>query len=198
MRDSIQIRPAQPVDAEGAALLLSSAYMHTLVTSPLPEAHESRFLERLQHFFRRDGNRFSYQNIQLAEQSSEVVGLVLSFGGRDEARLNAAVGSWLEREAEDDEWYVDALAVFSNWGRKGIGACLLQSAERQARQHHYPKIALHVAQGNKEALDLYAHLHYVVTQQTFLYQRPYVRMVKTVENWEQGNDGTESTQRRSP
>ena len=25
----------------------------------------------------------------------------------------------------------------------------------------------------------------------------YVRMVKTLENWEQGNDGTESTQRRS-
>ena len=125
------------------------------------------------------------------------IGLVLSFGGRDEARLNAAVGSWLEREAEDDEWYVDALAVFRNWGRKGIGACLLQSAERQARQHHYPKIALHVAQGNKEALDLYARLHYVVTQQTFLYQRPYVRMVKTLENWEQGNNGTESTQRRS-
>ena len=198
MRDSIQIRPAQPVDAEVAAALLYSAYMHTHVTSPLPEADESGLIERLEHFFRQDGNRFSYQNIQLAEQSSEVVGLVLSFGGREEARLNAAVGSWLEREAEDDEWYVDALAVFSNWGRKGIGACLLQSAERQARQHHYPKIALHVAQGNKEALDLYARLHYVVTQQTFLYQRPYVRMVKTVENWEQGNDGTQRTQRRSP
>jgi len=171
--------------------------MHTQVTYPLREEHESGFIERLQHFFRQDGNRFSYQNIQVAEQSSEVVGLVLSFGGRDEARLNAAIGSWLEREAKDDEWYVDALAVFSNWGRKGIGACLLQTAERQARQHHYPKIALHVAQGNKQALDLYAHLHYVVTQQTFLYQRPYVRMVKTLENWEQGNDGTQSTQRHS-
>src|SRR2546430_17543704 len=162
MRDSSQIRSTQPVDSEVSAVMLYSAYIHTHVTSPLPEAHESRLIERLEHFFRLDGNRFSYQNIQLAEQSSEVVGLVLSFGGREEARLNAAVGSWLEREAEDDEWYVDCVAVFSNWGRKGIGACLLQSAERQARQHHYPKNALHVAQGNKEALELYWHLHYVV------------------------------------
>jgi len=46
-------------------------------------------------------------------------------------------------------------------------------------------------------LDLYAHLHYGVTQQTFLYQRRYVRMVKTWENGEQGNDGTESSPRRS-
>jgi ribosomal protein S18 acetylase RimI-like enzyme len=194
MRDSIQIRPAQPDEAEVAAVLLYSAYTHTHVTYPLREANGSGFIERLQHFFREVRNRFSYQNIQVAEQGSEVVGLVLSFGGREEARLNAAVGSWLEREAQDDEWYVDALAVLKNWSHKGIGTLLLQRAEQQARQHHYPKIALHVAQGNKEALDLYAHLHYVVTQQTFLYQRPYVRMVKTVDNWEQGNDGT---QRRS-
>jgi ribosomal protein S18 acetylase RimI-like enzyme len=193
MRDSRQIRPAQPADAEVAAVLLSSAYTHTHVSYPLRETHARGFIERLEHFFRQDGNRFSYQNIQLAEQSSEVVGLVLSFGGRDEARLNAAVGSWLEREAQDDEWYVDALAVLQNWSHKGIGTRLLQTAERQARQHHYPKIALQVAQGNKEALDLYAHLHYVVTQQTVLYQRPYVRMVKTLANWEQGKDGTERT-----
>src|SRR5437667_9636595 len=104
MRDSIQIRPAQPVDAEVAAVLLYSAYTHTHVTSPLREEHESGLIERLEHFFRQDGNRFSYQNIQLAEQSSEVVGLVLSFGGRGEGRLNAAVGSWLEREAEEGGW----------------------------------------------------------------------------------------------
>jgi len=191
MRDSIQIRPARPGDAEVAAVLLYSAYMHTHVTYPLPEAHENGWIERLEHFFRQDGNRFSYQYIQLAEQNSEVVGLMLSFGGRDEARLNTAVGSWLEREAQDDEWYVDALAVLKNWSHKGIGTHLLHTAEQQARQHHYPKIALNVAQGNKEALELYTHLHYVVTQQTVLYQRPHVRMVKTLANGEQGNDGTQ-------
>jgi ribosomal protein S18 acetylase RimI-like enzyme len=197
MRALVQIRPAQPADAKVAAVLLYSAYTHTQVTFPLREEHERGLIERLEHFFRQDGNRFSYQNIEVAEGSSAVAGLMLSFGGRDEARLNAAVASWLAREAEDDEWYVDALAVFSNWGRKGIGTCLLQRAEQQARQHHYSKIALHVAQANKQALDLYAHLHYVVTQQTLLYQRPHIRMVKTLENKEQGNDGTEDTPSRS-
>lgn len=183
MQDAIQIRPAQPSDAEVAAILLSSAYTHTHVTSSQREEHKSGWIEHLEHFFRQEGNRFSYQYIRVAEQNSEVVGVVLSFGGRDEVRLNATVGKWLEREAQDDEWYVDALAVFSNWGHKGIGMRLMQNAERQARQHHYPEIALHVAQENKEALNLYTHLHYVVTRQTFLYQRPYVRMVKTVDNW---------------
>ena len=182
MRDSIQIRPAQPADVEIAAVLLYSAYTHTQVTYPLREEHEIGWIAHLKHFFRQDNNRFSYQNIQLAEQSSEVVGLVLSFGGRDEARLNAAVGSWLEREAEDDEWYVDALAVLKKWDRKGIGTRLLQTAEQQARQQRYAKIALNVAQENKQALSLYQRLQYVITHETFLYNRPHVRLVKRLEN----------------
>jgi ribosomal protein S18 acetylase RimI-like enzyme len=156
--------------------------MHAQIIYPLQEQHELGWIDRLQHFFRQDGNRFSYQNIQVAEEHSAVVGLVLSFGGRDEARLNAAVASWLEREAQDDEWYIDALAVFSDWGRKGIGTSLLRRAEQQARQHHYTKVALHVAQGNKPALDLYARLHYVVTRQTSLYQLPHVHMVKALDH----------------
>jgi ribosomal protein S18 acetylase RimI-like enzyme len=109
----------------------------------------------------------------------------LSFGGRDEPRLNAAVGGWLEREAQDDEWYVDALAVFSNWGRQGIGARLMRTAELRARDLQYPKIALLVAEGNQPAIDLYTDLGYSVTGRTVIYQRPHVRMVKTL-----GSEGT--------
>jgi ribosomal protein S18 acetylase RimI-like enzyme len=181
MRTVIQIRPAQPDDAEVAALLLYSAYTHTSISAPPQGELEPGWIERLQDFFRQDGNRCSYQNIQVAQESSAVVGLVLSFGGRDEARLNAALGSWLEQEAEDDEWYVDALAVFSNWSRQGIGTSLMERAERLAIQQRYPKIALHVAQENTPALNLYTQLHYVVMEQTVLYQRPFVRMVKTLE-----------------
>lgn len=182
MNEDIKLRPAQPNDAERASVLLHSAYTHTQVSYPQREEAENWFIERLQHFFREDGNRFSYQFIQVAEQRSEVVGLVLSFGGREEERLNAATGWQLEREAHDDEWYVDALAVFIDWGRKGIGTSLLQYAEQQAHQQSYPQIALNVAQDNKQALSLYQHLHYVITQETFLYRRPHLRMVKRLEN----------------
>ena len=182
MIDDLQIRPAQPDDAPVAAVLLSSAYTTRQVSFPLPEGYEGGFLDRLEHFFRQDGNRFSYQYIQVAQHASMVVGLVLSFGGRDEERLNTAVGWRLAHESHDDEWYVDGLAVLSDWGRKGIGARLMQAAEQQARLHGYAKIALNVAQDNQQALSLYQRLHYVVTGETVLYQRRYLRMVKSVEN----------------
>src|SRR5579884_1153674 len=135
MTDMLSLRPARPEDAERAAVLLYSAYLHRQLDYPLHEAGENRFLERLRHFFREMGNRFSYQNTQVTEAGTEVVGLVLSFGGREEERLNAVIGWPLERESEEDEWYVDALAVFTDWGHKGIGTRLLQVAEQQARQH---------------------------------------------------------------
>jgi ribosomal protein S18 acetylase RimI-like enzyme len=195
MHDSTPIRPARPGDAEVAAVLLYAAYTHTRASYPPPEARQSAsFIERLGRFVRRDGNRFSHENIRVAAQGSEVVGLVLGFGGRDEARLNAAVGGRLEREAQDDEWYVDALAVLATWGRRGIGTRLMHAAERQARQRHYPRVALNVAVGNEEAEGLYVHLGYVVTGQTSIYGRPHLRMVKTVEDGGRGSDGAERAQ----
>jgi ribosomal protein S18 acetylase RimI-like enzyme len=184
MRDAIQIRPAQPADVEVAGTLLYSAYTHTPVTFPLPAPAGGSWIDHLKNYFGREGNRFSYQNIQVAVHQAQVVGLILSFGGRDEARLNAAVGPWLEHEAEDEEWYVDALAVFQDWSRRGIGTRLLQAVEQQARQHHYARVTLHVAQGNQQALAFYAHLGYAVTGQAVLYQHPFVRMSKVLASAE--------------
>ena len=181
MNVDIKLRPAQPDDVERASVLLYSAYTHRQLIYPLREEGENRFVEHLQFFFPKAENRFSYQYIQVAEQHSEVVGLILSFGGQDEERLNAAIRWRLEREAADDEWYVDALAVFTNWGNKGVGTRLLKAAEQQACQHHYPKIALNVAKENTEAVALYQRLHYIVNSETFLYHQPHVRMVKQLE-----------------
>jgi ribosomal protein S18 acetylase RimI-like enzyme len=180
MSDLIQIRPAQPSDAAVAAVLLYSAYTHRQVTYPLHGDDDHSWIERLEDFFCRQGNRFSYQYILVAAHNAEVVGLVLSFAGRDEPGLNAAVGRWLEREAVDDEWYVDALAVLLNWERRGIGTRLLASAEERARRNHYAKMALSVAPENAPAVALYSTLHYEVTQQVVLYSHPYLRIRKAL------------------
>jgi ribosomal protein S18 acetylase RimI-like enzyme len=198
MDSSIHIRQAEPGDAAVAAVLLYSAYTHRQVTYPLQgdynHADDHRWIERLEDFFRREGNRFSYQNVQVATHNAGVLGLVLSFAGRDEARLNATVGNWLEREAADDAWYVDALAVFIAWEHRGIGTLLVFTAEQQARQHGYANMALSVAPENTPALALYAKLHYEVTQQVVLYERPYLRMAKALAPKSQKIAGTGSAE----
>jgi ribosomal protein S18 acetylase RimI-like enzyme len=179
----IAIRPARPSDATVASVLLYSAYTHIRLAYPWEEreADDDGVVVRLGQFFGREDNRFSYRNALLANTGKGVVGLVLSFGGKDEARLNAAVGIWVEREAHDDEWYVDALAVLKEWEHKGIGGSLMRAAEHQAVEHRYPRIALHVAVGNGQAIALYMRLGYVPCGEVILYQRPHLRMVKALE-----------------
>ena len=80
--------------------------------------------------------------------------------GREEEGLNSAISWPLERESQEEEWYVDALAVFTDWGRGGIGTRLLKAAEQEARQHSYPKVALNVTRENKQVLSLYERLQY--------------------------------------
>lgn len=176
----MQIRPAQPADAEPAAILLYSAYTHVQITFPLREEPAGSFIGHLERYFAQAGNRFSYQVTEVAEVDGAVAGVLLSFGGRDEERLNDAVGPWLQHEAHDDEWYIDALAVFSNWARQGVGTQLLARAEELARAHGYPRIALNVAEDNTAARHLYERVGYAVTEHTTLYERPFVRMVKTL------------------
>ena len=189
VNETILMRPARIADADDAAVLIFSAYSHIASTySPHPKS-ESGFTMMLQQFFQQDGNRFSYQNAFVAQHEQQVVGLVLNFGGRDEPRLNNMVeqrfqstpggSGWrLVRESAEDEWYIDAIAVYSQWEGHGIGTSLLQHAEHQALERNYRKIALNVDKENERALRLYLHLGYVITGETELYQRAYNRMVK--------------------
>ena len=62
----------------------------------------------------------------------------------------------------------------------------MQTAERQARQQGYSKLALNVATENQQALDMYTHLGYMATERHNLYDRPHVRMVKILDLAEPG------------
>src|SRR4051794_17211765 len=107
----IHIRPAQPSDAVPAAILIRSA-LEPLTSSWTGSADESESMRGLEEIFRQEGNRMSHQYTLVAEASGEgAVGLIQSFGGREEARLNQLLEALLRevgreaqiaREAADD------------------------------------------------------------------------------------------------
>jgi ribosomal protein S18 acetylase RimI-like enzyme len=190
--EPISLRPARITDADDAAELIFSAYSHIVSTySPHPKT-ESGFTQMLNIFFQQDDNRFSYQNTFVAQNEQQIVGLVLSFGGREEHRLNMMVeqrfqqfqggrGWHLVDESAKDEWYIDALAVYSQWEGRGIGSRLLRDAEQRALAQNYHKVSLNVDKENERALQLYLYRGYIVTGDVELYQRSYHRMVKQLE-----------------
>lgn len=192
------IRPGRKDDARSAAILIRRA-LEPLTSSWTGTNAEEEALKGLEDTFRQEENRMSHQNASVAEWDEQVVGLISSFGGREEERLNRGLEAHLAqvrqgfsgriaREATDDEWYIDVLAVDPHWEGKGIGRALIQVAEEKAVAQHYPRIALSVAKENEPAIRLYQHLHYDVIEERSLYGHPYLSMVKNLSEKVKDNE----------
>ena len=151
--------------------------------------HESAILAILAQFFQAQDNRLSYRNTLVAEEEKHVVGIIVAYYGRDSVRLdqpiiehlqhlvnNPSVG--LDKEADEDEFYIDTLSVSPHYAGRGIGTALMQAAEQRAWQLQHKKIALNVDEENERAHRLYKHLGYQSEKIVYLYGHPYQHMVK--------------------
>ncbi len=186
--DAVRIRPAHKNDAGAAAPLMYQAlddiaYMLTAANS------EADVLAHLASFFQAEDNRLSYQNTLIAEVDGQVAGLVIIYHGRDAADLDRPLverlrslrndpQASLDKEAAEDEFYIDTLSVFPQFGGRGIGSALLQAVEQLARQRDYNKLSLNVDVENERAYRLYQRLGYQSAKIITLYAHPYQHMLK--------------------
>jgi len=151
--------------------------------------HEPEILAILAQFFQAEDNRLSYRNALVAEEEQQVVGIIIIYYGRDDVDLdrpiiehlqglvhNASVS--LDKEADDDEFYIDTLSVSPDYAGRGIGTALLQAAEQRARQLQHKKLSLNVDEENKRAYNLYKRLGYQTEKIVYLYGHPYQHMLK--------------------
>ena len=187
----MSIRPARPSDYHAAARLIQSALDE--ITSNFSgeedrEDNPDRYVW-LEDLFQQIGNRFSYQQILVKEVEDQVVGIILLYHGSEVEELDRPLNerlrrvrqdptATLEREAEPDEFYIDALAVSSAFEGRGYGTSLIRAAEEKVQELHYPKIALNVDQHNARAYRLYQHLGYQTDKERTLYGEPFFHMVK--------------------
>ena len=148
-------------------------------------------IAQLERFYLEEGNRFSRQLIQVKEVDNNVVGMILCYDGQAASQLYAPIWHHLKQkqikeatidnEADDDEYYIDALAVDPLHQGRGIAKQLFAAAEHYARIHQFGKIALNVDVTNEKALALYERLGYKKTKQIPINKRPYWHMVKPLQ-----------------
>ncbi|MBE1443658.1 GNAT family N-acetyltransferase [Paenibacillus sp. OAS669] len=182
------IRLAQPADAPAAAALIYQA-IKDIGFQLMGADTEQEVLERLTQFFQTEGNRFSYSNLLVKEIDGVVAGMILCYHGSDAETIDRPIleqlrslkndpNLSLDKEADEDEYYIDALAVFPEWGGRGIGTELIRAAEEHGRQLGYDKIALNVEQYNEKACALYKKLGYEADKNTVINGHTYFHMVK--------------------
>ena len=136
--------------------------------------------EKLKEMFCCPKNRFSYDSCLVAEIDGQVVGSIISYPGSEMKKLNEPLIDNLRerfrgddemflkyslaihesKEAFDDEYYIDNLAVVAKYRGKGISRALIEETEKEGFNKGYNKISILADVNNEKAFRIYKKLEY--------------------------------------
>jgi ribosomal protein S18 acetylase RimI-like enzyme len=168
MEQKATFRPATLADASALAVLVDIAGegMPASFWSELKAPGQSA-LEFGRERARRDQGGFSWRHATVAEIGDEIAASLVGYrlddpydlGGLDD--LHAFVRPLVRLEARaPGSWYVNVLATFPEFRRRGIGARLLAIAEQKGREQGAPSLSVIVGGWNESAARLYTSAGY--------------------------------------
>ncbi|MDG0790225.1 GNAT family N-acetyltransferase [Cohnella ginsengisoli] len=186
----MQIRPARLADGAAAARLVLLA-IEDIAFRLTGERTEAAVLAKLAEYYRTPGNRFSAdRHALLIADGGEPAGTFLCYGGDQADALYAPIAERLraegfgdavqDREADEDEYYIDAVAVFPAYQGRGFAKALIRHAELEAAARGYAAIALNVDIGKEYARALYARLGFEEDKRIRINGHPYRHMRKAL------------------
>lgn len=182
------IRRAKPSDAEAAAKLIRMA-IKDIAEALTGEEEEEQILEVIALFFKKETNRLSYENCFVCEINGAVAGLILYYYGGDAVELDEPLAarlrsmnkdSKIEKEADEEDLYIDTLCVNPEFRGKGIGTALVEYVERHMKEKEYKRFSLVVEQNNAKAQKLYTGLGYLELKKIMIHDHLYEYRVKIV------------------
>ncbi|AOH53113.1 hypothetical protein ABE28_002025 [Peribacillus muralis] len=185
------IRKATPEDASKAAVLIRLA-IKEIAEALTGETDEEKILIILAGFFKKSGNRISYENTFVSVHDGEVSGLIIAYHGKDAQELDAPIVEHLrqklndpnitiDKEAEADDFYLDTISVDPNYQGKGIGSALIQYVEEYAKQKGYSRVSLVVENVNEGASRLYNKLGYKELKTVTISGYDFGYLIKQIE-----------------
>lgn len=185
------IRHAKKEDSKKGSILIENA-IHDIANMLTGKDEHNEVIEGLRYYFERKRNRLSHENIIVKEINGEVVGLVLSYHGKDAHIIDKPIEDKVreikndpefkvDKEADIDEYYIDTLSVDEKYQGRGIAKELIKSVEEKAKNLKYNKLALCVDVENYTAFNLYKKLGYEVDKDIYINEKKYYHMVKYID-----------------
>ena len=195
----MRIRQANPNEALEIAPLV-----HAAVGDIADELANSRDNDEIKTLLagliKREGTRVGYSFIDVAEVDGVVGGMAVSYSGRMLEAANTPTYSFLHhyhdgapklirknvlpllqaKEAEEDEYYLDALAVHPSFRGQGLGTALLRHVQKKARKNGFKKTSLLVEHGNMSAYRLYRKIGYKAAGEVRMKHMLFTKLVKMV------------------
>ncbi|MGB3068613.1 MAG: GNAT family N-acetyltransferase [Ottowia sp.] len=168
-------------DAKAAVRLIAMADKDAVLAISgkltLPEA-----LTQYEQDFSRNDVYFSYENVIVTRKEGLVVGCILYFRGADEERYAAheSQGGNFPRESDDDEIYIDSLAVDPDHQGCGIAKQLVRAVIKEAAAQGFAKVGLLADVAKPHLGKLYRSLGFAETKRMRYLNDEYEKLVYDV------------------
>jgi ribosomal protein S18 acetylase RimI-like enzyme len=181
------IRTAKPTDAEAVVPLIIQA-MGKLANKLTNTADEEVIKEIFTHFFKQQGNQYSYENTLVFEEAGKVLGSINAYDGAKLNDLRKPFMAYLAEhhqagnnnqgsETQSGEFYLDSISVNPQAQGKGIGKQLIKAGINWGKKLGHHSIGLLVEQNNKNALKLYEKTDFVIQNEKQFVGGMYHHMV---------------------
>ena len=113
----------------------------------------------------------AFQNVDLAMQKNNIVGLIFSYDAHSNELkpemakvLSKDRVQWMKYFSDNqisNSWYINTLGVDNGYRRQGIARQLLDLAANRALQNEFQSLSLHVYENNFAAIELYESYGFV-------------------------------------
>ena len=181
--ETMKFRPATIDDVHHITRFVTMAYggcIEAIYDGLIPDQSIESILEPQ---YLRAGTTAFYENHWIAEQNDQVAGGVHAFpfdqfaNDTPDPRVPEERYVVLQPFANlpaEGTYFVNALSVYPEYGRKGIGSSLLTLACEHAKEKMFTEISLHVYGGNVRAVKMYEKFGFKIAGREPVVEHPRI------------------------
>ena len=187
----VLLRDATSDDAPFIARVVLAGIDMLDIDATLPDEQHSIF-EHLMDICRMSDTLYSYCNTRIAEIDGNPVGALVAYDGARYAALRAKTfglvqqtsGMDLSRnamETSSGEFYLDSMAILSDYRGLGIGKMLMRDRMDYALRNGFQKVTLLVDKDKPRLQHYYQSLGFVFVEEMFVFGSWYNKLAKSKE-----------------
>lgn len=178
------IRPAK-IDEYKECFEILELAMSDFTQVMFDEKDENKKLKLYETFFKAKNNRLSHENILVYDnEKGQICGAICAYKGYEsdfldmifnERLKNLNSKTLIKKECEDDEFYIDSVAVLPNFRRRGYFKAMVNEVINKARDLGFSKVSL-ITQNP----EYYTKFGFKFTKNEEFYGEIYAKMIKTI------------------
>ena len=187
----VQLRDATSDDASFIARVVLAGIDILDIDAKLPDEQRDIY-EHLMDICRMDDTLYSYLNTRIAEIDGNRVGALVAYDGTRYAALRAKTfglvqqtsGMDLSRNAMETgpgEFYLDSMAVLSDYRGLGLGKMLMRDRMEYAMRNGFQKVTLLVDKDKPRLQHYYESLEFAFVEEMFVFGSWYNKLAKSKE-----------------